>query len=439
MMLNSIEMKDSGIEWIGEIPKGWEIKKIKYVSRVHSGSTPKSSVDEYWNGDINWYTPHDLGLVNLPKYLDNSKRQITRKGLQNCGCELASGGSLVLTTRAPVGNISISNEDFTTNQGCKTLVPIEIIKTDFLYFFILIQKKTLNSISNGTTFLELSTYSLNNFVVTLPPLSEQKKISNYLDRKTQQIDNLNEKMERKIELLKEQRSSLINQCVTKGLDPNVEMKDSGVEWIGHIPKHWEKKKITYLTDFIGSGTTPKSYVEKYYENGKVPWLITGDLNDNYILKTEKYISSIAIQDYPNLKQYPSGTISIAMYGATIGKLGHLKISATVNQANCMMIFSKENQPQYWFYVLLAIRKHIISLADGGGQPNINQDLIKSLRLYKPPLDEQNNIACYLDKKTEQIDQLVKKNQKKIKILKEYRESLISSVVTGKLRVTEDMI
>lgn len=218
---------------------------------------------------------------------------------------------------------------------------------------------------------------------------------------------------------------------------NFEMKDSGAEWIGMIPKHWEKKKLSYLIDFIGSGTTPKAGVEKYYENGSIPWLITADLNDNYVLEAEKYISNVAMEDYPILKQFPLDSISIAMYGS-IGKLGHLKINAAVNQANCLMIFSQDNQPRYWFYVLLAIRKHLISLAVGGVQLNINQDIIKSLRLYRPPLEEQNLIAKFLDKKTERIDHLIKITQKKIELLKEQRTSLIKQCVTKGLNPNVEM-
>lgn len=218
---------------------------------------------------------------------------------------------------------------------------------------------------------------------------------------------------------------------------NFEMKDSGVEWIGMIPKHWKKKKLTYLIDFIGSGTTPKAGVKKYYENGSIPWLITADLNDNYVLEAEKYISNVAMEDYPILKQFPLESISIAMYGS-IGKLGHLKINATVNQAICVMVFSQDNQPRYWFYVLLAIRKHLISLAVGGVQLNINQDIIKSLRLYRPPLPEQKLIAPYLDKKTNQIDRLVKETQKKIKLLKEQKVALIDHCVTKGLDPNVEM-
>lgn len=297
----------------------------------------------------------------------------------------------------------------------------------------------INSLSEGVKLPRPPIEGIMNSFVPVPPPEEQKLISLYLDKKIEQIDSLVEKIQRKIELLKEQRKSLINRCITKGLDPNVEMKDSGIEWIGAVPDHWVVKKITHVVVSIGSGTTPKSDNSEYYEDGTINWLVTGDLNDGLVNQTSHKITEKAVKDYFSLKSFPSDSLLIAMYGATIGKLGILKTESTVNQATCVISFDNDNDIHFWFYTFLSHRQYLTSLRYGGGQPNISQELIKGLRFPVPPLTEQKQISRYLDKKTEQIDSLIQKIQKKIELLKEYRQSLILSVVTGKVRITEDMI
>ena len=211
---SDVEMKHSEVEWIGEIPSHWDLVPMKYITTISSGSTPKSEVERYWNGSINWYTPSDLGSRSVIKYLSQSTRKITELGLNSCGCNLVKADSVILSTRAPVGKVSISKVDFATNQGCKSLSVRENLDVNFLYYYLSVNMDALNSISNGTTFLELSTDSLLNFPIALPSLNEQTIISNYLDKKTSQINSLIGKETSRIELLKEYRQSLISNVVT---------------------------------------------------------------------------------------------------------------------------------------------------------------------------------------------------------------------------------
>ena len=207
-------------------------------------------------------------------------------------------------------------------------------------------------------------------------------------------------------------------------------KDSGVDWIGEIPEHWEMPKITYLFKKIGSGTTPTAGSPTYYENGSINFLQTGDLNDGYINETSKKITAKTLIDYSSLKLFPKGSLVIAMYGATIGKLGILNIETTTNQACCVLgNESKNAELKYIFYWFHFAKPHIISMSYGGGQPNISQDLVKSLRLQLPSLLEQQTIANFLDDKTAKIDQTIAIKQKEIELLKERRQILIQKAVT----------
>lgn len=206
-------------------------------------------------------------------------------------------------------------------------------------------------------------------------------------------------------------------------------KPSNVEWLGEIPQHWEVKKITHLFDKIGSGTTPTAGVPKYYDNGEINWLQTGDLTDGIIEKTAKKITKKAISEFSTLKTYQKDSLVVAMYGATIGKVGLLNIDTTTNQACCVLSNPKEFITKFGFYWFMGAKSIIVSMSYGGGQPNISQDLIKSLRLPIPPLSEQEKIAQFLDEKTTKIDQAVGIKQRQIELLKERRQILIHRAVT----------
>lgn len=206
-------------------------------------------------------------------------------------------------------------------------------------------------------------------------------------------------------------------------------KDSGIEWIGQIPFQWEKLKIGRSFSRIGSGTTPNTSNDEYYEGGEVNWLNTGDLNDSYITSTSKKITKLALEEISTLKLFPINSIVIALYGATIGKLGHLKIETTTNQACCVLTESKFIESRYLFYFLLGARDFIISKAYGGGQPNISQDLIKQLYIITPSKMEQIQIVKFLDHQTAVIDKLICKKEKLIEKLKEKRQAIINEAVT----------
>lgn len=206
-------------------------------------------------------------------------------------------------------------------------------------------------------------------------------------------------------------------------------KPSGIEWLGEIPSHWEVKKITHVFSKIGSGTTPTAGLSKYYENGELNWLQTGDLTDGIIEATSKKITQKAFDEFSTLKVYSKESLVVAMYGATIGKVGYLNIETSTNQACCVLSNPHNFFTKFGFYWFMGAKSVIISMGYGGGQPNISQDLIKSLRLPVPPLAEQTAIAAYLDEKTQQIDTAIAQKQQMITLLKERQQILIHKAVT----------
>src|SRR5690606_3974830 len=197
------------------------------------GSTPSPDAVN-WDGEIDWVTPADLsGLTSL--FLDASKRTITSAGLASCGTTLLPAGTLILSTRAPIGSLAIALVNMCTNQGCKGLVPNAEASAIYFAYVLLTAKDELNNRGRGSTFLEISGAELGRSSVPMPPRAEQTRFARFIDPETARIDALIAEQQRLIGLLKEKRQAVIAHSVTKGLDPTVPMKDSGVEWLGEVP------------------------------------------------------------------------------------------------------------------------------------------------------------------------------------------------------------
>ena len=208
----SAPLKPSGIEWIGDIPAHWEVIKTKFLFNVYGGSTPKVNVPEYWGDKITWITPGELG--DDIKIVLNSKRMLSEKGLNSCGATLVSKGSIIISNRAPIGQVCLAGSELCTNQGCKSLVAKIKLSCLFFYYFFKVQSEVLNMLGNGTTFMELSTSDLLNFKIPCPTIKEQQKIADYLDSKCSQIDKYITEKQNIIQKLDTYKKSLIFECVT---------------------------------------------------------------------------------------------------------------------------------------------------------------------------------------------------------------------------------
>lgn len=215
-------------------------------------------------------------------------------------------------------------------------------------------------------------------------------------------------------------------------------KDSGTELLGNIPFGWDVWKLAHAFTQIGSGTTPKSNKPEYYDEGAIPWVNTGDLDDGPLADCAKRITEKAVEDYTTLKLFPEGSLLFAMYGATIGKLGLLEFSATVNQACCVFSGESPINKKFLFYWFLGLKQRILSLATGGGQPNVSQDILRTLRVACPDEDEQKAISSFLDVETSKIDGLVSEQRRLIELLKEKRQAVISHAVTKGLNPNAPM-
>lgn len=431
--------KDSGIEWIGEIPENWDIKKIKHRCYVKGRVGWKGLKSSEFLTDGFSYLVTGTDFKNDTVDWDNCYHIDEERYNEDPYIQLQNE-DLLITKDGTIGKLAVvTNLDKPAclNSG---IFVVRSTKEDFStrYLLWVLKSSTFTDFNGltayGSTIQHLYQNVFVEFAFAFPAVQTQISIADYLRKKTAEIDQIIANKQKLIALYEEEKQAIINQAVTKGLDKNVELKDSGVEWLGEIPEHWEVKKLNYCFRQIGSGTTPTSGKPEYYENGEFNWLQTGDLNDSEITETSKKITQKALDDNSTLRFYPIDSIVIAMYGATIGKTGFLKIETTTNQACCVLSKPKNMFPKFVFYWFNAVKKHIISLSYGGGQPNINQEQIRSLKIQQPPINEQKLIVVLIESELNRLSVIIEKFNKQIDLLQEYRTTLISEVVTGKIKV-----
>lgn len=422
------QMKDSGIEWIGEIPVDWSMKRVKHIF------TRK-------NEKVMQENPTILSLARdgvKVRDISNNEGQIAESYYNYNPVEK---GDLLLN---PMDLYSGANCSISKVQGVISPAYINLranagINPTFYDYYFKVQYwlMVFFSYGKGVSYdnrWTLSAETLMNYPVVALSYEEQCKRANYLDRKCSQIDAIIAKQQQIIEKLKEYKLSVITEAVTKGLDPNVPMKDSGVEWIGKVPEHWKVPKIKYLATIASGGTPDRSHPE--YWNGSINWAKTGELQNSELYETEEKITELALEN-SSAKVFAVDTILVAMYGQgkTRGMTALLKIPSATNQACAgITIYSKDITVSYLWLFLMGAYDAIREKANGSGQPNLSGALIADFNVTLPPVEEQINICKTIAMHLPHIDSIIKQKEAMIDRLVAYKKSLIYEVVTGKKEV-----
>lgn len=412
--------KKSGVEWIGDIPENWEVRRIKFLF--------KSIVDKSVDGSEELLSVSEKkGIIPRRELRDENKELSRSESLE--GYLKVNKGDLVnnimlmwkrgLGFSNYNGIVSPSYSVFRLNEPNISSYWNYLLRTD-LY----VTEYRRNSTGVIDSRLRLYDDSFGDIFSLLPPISEQLQIVHFLDEKTELIDKLISTKERKITLLKEQRTSLINEVVTKGLNPNVKMKDSGVEWIGEIPKHWGVFKMKYGVKHLNEkGLTTKDDVKISPENVESMTGVCFNYYSDYEGEGMKFRSGDILLN--KLRLYLKKIVFTDVDGYSMGEMIVLR---------CF-----ENLFNRYFYFLI-FHQGLIDLLDsqsnGVKLPRVSPEIIMNSMIPYPPIQEQLDIVQFLDGKTKEIDYLVQLEQKKIDLLKEYRQSLISEVVTGKINVIQ---
>ena len=435
------EYKDSGVKWLGEIPSHWEVMPIKYISEVSSGATPKTSVQGYWDGNITWVTPADFKTET--KFVLKGNRNITTLGVKSCSTVILPKGSLVFSKRAPIGQVSILKIPLCTNQGCFGIIPNESMNNSFLYYSLAIHAQSFNTLGSGTTFRELSFSTFSSFKISVPPKEEQDAIVRYLDAATSKIDKAIDMQQKMIDLLNERKQIIIQNAVTKGLDENVEMKDSGVEWIGMIPKHWEIEPFGKHFTFGKGLPITKANLQ---EEG-VAVISYGQVHAKYNLGTTltetlvRYVSPKYLETHPqcllNKNDFIFADTSEDVEGSGNFAFNDYKDKIFAGYHTVVARPKDLIYPKYYAYLFKsrAWKSQIQSLVNGVKVYSIGKRILKTSTLLIPSESEQKEIVKVLDLKTAAIEKSIENISRQIALLQERKQIIINEVVTGKVKVS----
>lgn len=429
--------KNSGVEWLGEIPEHWEVKKSKQLSLVKRGASPRPIDDPIYfddNGEYSWVRISDVSASN--KYLETSEQTLSKHGKSKS--VPLEPGELFVSICATVGKPIITKIKCCIHDG---FVYFPYLKENREYlFYIFLSGELYKGLGKFGTQLNLNTDIIGDIKLPIPSLSEQGSLASFLDRETAKIDTLIAKKERLIELLQEKGTALISHVVTKGLNPDVRMRNSGVEWLGEIPKHWEVLPLKFISTFI-SGATPSTTNSAYWD-GSIPWITAKDMKQFYLTESTDYITELAVKETA-IRVIPSPAVLVVVRGMILAHsfpVGLTTILVTINQDMKAIFLSKKLEPEYFTRQLLARRGAVLSLIQeaGHGTKVLRTDWFERLSILIPPFKEQQKIASYIKIKSSQIDNLIAKTRTSIELLKEYKTALISAAVTGKIDVREEV-
>lgn len=436
--------KDSGVEWLGEIPEHWTFERMKHIGQVSF-----SSVDRH-----ELVTEKSVKVCHYPvAYKNESVDNNTTFPSGTCTeSEYANfqllKGDIILTKDSETANdigvpcfVKETIENCVCGYHLAQLRVNEANKINEAYLFRYIQSKNVSShfetSCNGVTRFGLGKPIIENLLLLKPTIKEQQIIANYLDHTTSTIDKLISEKESLITKLQEKRKALINEVVTKGLNPNAPMRDSGTEWLGMIPGHWGINELKRYVDFVQTGTTPSTEKREYFENPTFNWFTPSDFCDNniYLEESKRKVSEIAVNDQA-CRVFPENTVLLIGIGATLGKVGISKNKCSANQQINAIIFNHDINPVFGAYYLSSIKEIIVSMANAATLAILNQSNTKEIHITCPPIEEQSEIVNFIESRTIKIDAIVGEIQFQLQKLKEYKTAVISEVVTGKVDVRE---
>ena len=419
-MIGYQKTKTSAVDWIGDIPKHWDIRRLKRSTKL---ITEKASKRD-----------NPIALENIESWtgrLIKTETEFEGDGIAFNAGDILFGklrpylakAYLTDLTGEAVGDLLVLRPEKDTNSK---FTQYQILNREFI--------SIVNSSTFGSKMPRTSWDFMGNMLVTAPPIDEQEKIVNFLDRETSKIDELIQKQERLVELLNEKRLEVIRHAITKGIDPNVRLKESGIQWIGKVPEVWAVKQLKWITP-IKRGASPRPIDDPIYfddENGEYAWVRISDVTSSniYLEQTEQKLSALGAS--LSVKLEP-GKLFLSIAGS-VGKPCITKIKACIHDG--FVYFPKFNGNNMWLYYMFETKLPFGGLGKMGTQLNLNTDTIGSIYVPMPPENEIERIISHIEEKFAKFNMLISKSIKSIELLKEHRSSLISAAVTGKIDVRE---
>lgn len=399
------EMKDSGIEWIGEIPKDWDKGHLKYYTQIKTGGTPSTSNQVWFDGDVLWFTPGDFDNI----LLNDSKRKLSNLAVLFRVANLfPANTTMIVGIGGTAGKVGYTIKESYCNQQITALINKSNTYPKYITYLMLCFSDVLKDNALYTTLPILNNQFIGNFSICIPKkLSEQRKIADFLDSKCSEIDATAENIQKEISLLEEYKKSVITEAVTKGLNPDAEMKDSGVEWIGEIPKHWNVVAVKHCF-YINNGSDPIT------DEGEIPVYGSGS------------------KSFKTCKEFKEGPTVL------LGRKGTINIPQWIesrywNVDTAFDVKAKGNYDLKLFYycaVCFDYERYTTQTA----LPSMTQGDYKNFKIPYMNFYEQKDIVKFLDSKCSEIDTLIADKKRQLDILADYKKSLIYEYVTGKKEV-----
>jgi type I restriction enzyme, S subunit len=432
--------KDSGVEWLGQVPAHWEVKRLKQACRIFPSNVDKKSYD-------------DEATVLLCNYTDVYYNDKITAGMSFMAATASPEQIDKFTLRA--GDTIITKDSETADDiAIAAYVPEDLPGVVCGYHLAMVRpydgiagafvKRLFDSAyakacfavrANGLTRVGLGQRDLDNVGVPFPPLNEQLAIAAFLERETAKIDALVAEQERLVELLKEKRQAVISHAVTKGLNPDAPMKDSGAVGIGQVPAHWRISKMKWVAE-MDSGHTPDKKVPEYWENGNLPWVSlndTGQLKDNdYITETAYRVTSLGLEN-SSAHLIPPRAVVFSR-DATIGRCAITTRPMAVSQHFIAWICGDSIIPEYLLLRLRSMTQELESLTTGATLKTIGMPEVRTLVTPVPPISEQEDIIARCSDEARRVDVLIAEARRAIDLLQERRAALISAAVTGQIDV-----
>lgn len=455
--------KPSGVEWLGDVPEHWEVKRLKtsancWVSNVDKVPDEDELPVRLCNYTDVYYNDHidaEMGLMETTATID----EIRRFGLQNGDVVITKDSEDWRDIAVPALVIS-SAPDLVCGYHLGIVRSNESVLFGE-YLLRAFQSCAVNQqfqiAASGVTRYGLPKAAIGNAWVPLPPPSEQTAIAAFLDRETGRIDELVCKKWELIERLKEKRTALISRTVTLGLPAdlppetlarleeiagetlplNPRLKSSGVEWLGEMPEHWELKKLGYISTVVRGASPRPAGDSRFFDGDFMPWITVGEVTKDQCVFLNETQTMLTAEGAANSRTIKTGTLVLTNSGATLGVPKILALTGCANDGIVAFeALGKKAEKLFLYYYLCSLTESLRDrIKQGSGQPNLNTDIIKSLAAPLPPLPEQRSIAAYLDEETAKLDALVAKVETAIERLQEYRTALITAAVTGKIDVS----
>ena len=428
--VNQYVMKDSGVQWIGAVPEHWEVCKVKNKYSFSTGFTPPKNNEEYYDYSNEGYTWICISDMKA-KEIECSANSISRYYVDTFKPAIVKKGSLLYSFKLSVGQVSFAKKDLFTNEAIVSFHDLDSVCLPYLYY-----SSQICIIQNAETNIYgaklLNQERIKEATILFPPLSEQRAIADWLDAKCADIDAAIELQQRMIDKLKAYKTAVIHQAVTKGLDKNTNLKDSGVQWIGEVPEHWEVCKVKNKYSFSTGFTPPKNNEEYYdYSNEGYTWVCISDMKAKEIECSANSISRYYVDTFkPAMVKKGSLLYSFKL---SVGQVSFAKKDLFTNEAIVSFHDSDSVCLPYLYY---SSQICIIQNAETNiyGAKLLNQERIKEATILFPPLVEQHAIADWLDAKCADIDATIALKEQKQEKLKEYKKTIIFEYVTGKKQV-----